>query len=173
MQQLLEAETPVVTIVGKTWLLHVTEVLRATPDENLAMIADTIKFFKDHRKIVIYDAEHSFDGYKNEAEYAVATWQAAEKAGADCIVLCDTNGGCMPDDIARITTLAKSKLNTRIGIHTHNDIGLDLPDTAADRSALLVVEYVGLEIIPKRFDPLRAGAEQRRKQGFPLRRRHR
>jgi 2-isopropylmalate synthase len=68
MRQLLEAETPVVTIVGKTWLLHVTEVLRATPDENLAMIADTIKFFKDHRKIVFYDAEHSFDGYKNEPE---------------------------------------------------------------------------------------------------------
>jgi 2-isopropylmalate synthase len=131
MQQLLEAETPVVTIVGKTWLLHVTEVLRATPDENLAMIADTIKFFKDHRKIVFYDAEHSFDGYKNEAEYALATWQAAEKAGADCIVLCDTNGGCMPNDIARITTLAKNKLNTRIGIHTHNDIGLGVANAIA------------------------------------------
>src|SRR5881275_1213112 len=109
MRQLLEAETPVGTIVGKTWLLHVTEVLRATPDENLAMIADTIKFFKDHGKIVFYDAEHSFDGYKNESEYALATWQAAEKAGADCIVLCDTNGGCLPNEIARITTLAKSK----------------------------------------------------------------
>src|SRR3954468_14068119 len=84
---LLEAETPVITIVGKTWLLHVKEVLRATPDENLAMIADTIRFFKDHGKIVFYDAEHSFDGYKNESEYALATWQAAAKAGADCIVL--------------------------------------------------------------------------------------
>src|SRR5213080_2235762 len=80
MRQILEAETPVVTIVGKSWLLHVTEVLRATPDENLAMIADTIKFFKDHGKIVFYDAEHSFDGYNNESEYALATWQAAEKA---------------------------------------------------------------------------------------------
>src|SRR5215472_2912820 len=95
------------------------------------MIADTIKFFKDHRKIVIYDAEHSFDSSKNEAEYAVATWQAAEKAGADCIVLCDTNGGCMPNDIARITTLAKSKLNTRIGIHTHNDIGVGVANAIA------------------------------------------
>src|SRR5213082_1985492 len=73
MRQLLEAETPVVTIVGKTWLLHVTEVLRATPDENLAMIADTIKFFKDHGKTVFYDAEHSFDGYKSEPDYALAT----------------------------------------------------------------------------------------------------
>lgn len=131
MIQLLEAETPVVTIVGKTWLLHVTEVLRATPDENLAMIADTIRFFKDHGKIVMYDAEHSFDGYKNEPEYALATWQAAEKAGADCIVLCDTNGGCVPTEIARITALAKNKLNPPIGIHTHDDAGFGVANAIA------------------------------------------
>src|SRR5204862_7283572 len=77
MRQLLEAETPVICIGGKTWLPHGTEVLRATPDENLAMIADTVKFFKSHGKSVIYDAEHSFDGYKNEPDYALATWQAA------------------------------------------------------------------------------------------------
>ena len=111
MRQILDAETPIVTIVGKTWLLHVTEVLRATPDENLAMIGDTIRFLKDHGKKVIYDAEHSFDGYKEEPEYALATWQAAEKAGAECIVLCDTNGGCLPGEIASITALAKNKLN--------------------------------------------------------------
>lgn len=131
MIQLLEAETPVVTIVGKTWLLHVTEVLRATPDENLAMIGDTVKFFKDHGKIVMYDAEHSFDGFKNESEYALATWQAAEKAGADCIVLCDTNGGCLPAEIARITALAKGKLNTRVGIHTHDDSGFGVANAIA------------------------------------------
>jgi 2-isopropylmalate synthase len=131
MRQLLEAETPIVTIVGKTWLLHVTEVLRATPDENLAMIADTIKFFKDHKKIVFYDAEHSFDGYKNEPEYALATWQAAEKAGADAIVLCDTNGGCLPHEIARVTKFAKGKLSTRIGIHTHNDCGFGVANAIA------------------------------------------
>src|ERR1700757_1591892 len=90
---LLEAETPVVTIYGKTWLLHVKEVLRTTPEENLAMIGDTIRYLKDHGKFVIYDAEHSFDGFADEPEYALATWQAAEKAGADFIVLCDTNGG--------------------------------------------------------------------------------
>src|SRR5438046_2585345 len=78
---LLEAETPVVTIVGKTSLLHVKEVLRATPDENLAMIADTIRFLKDHRKFVIYDAEHSFDGYNAQPDYALATWHARETAG--------------------------------------------------------------------------------------------
>src|SRR6185295_4687380 len=105
MRQVLEAETPVVTIVGKTWLLHVREVLRAKPDENLAMIADTIRFLKDHGKRVIYDAEHSFDGYSDEPEYALATWQAAEKAGAECIALCDTNGGRLPNEISRITKL--------------------------------------------------------------------
>src|SRR6185436_18723479 len=131
MRQLLAAETPVVCIVGKTWLLHVTEVLRVTPDENLAMIADTIRFFKDKGKIVYYDAEHSFDGFKNEADYSLATWQAAEKAGADCIVLCDTNGGCLPNEIARMTTLAKSKLSARIGIHTHNDCGFGVANAIA------------------------------------------
>src|SRR3989449_5980881 len=100
---LLEAETPVITIVGKTWLLHVKEVLRTTPDENLAMIADTIRFLKDKGKFVIYDAEHSFDGFMEEPEYALATWQTAEKAGADFVVLCDTNGGRLPEQISRIT----------------------------------------------------------------------
>lgn len=135
MRQILEAETPVVTIVGKTWLLHVTEVLRAKPDENLAMIGDTIRFLKDHGKTVIYDAEHSFDGYKDEPEYALATWQAAEKAGAECVVLCDTNGGCLPEEIARITALAKGKLNTRIGIHTHDDCGVGVANALAGIAA--------------------------------------
>ena len=135
MRQILEAETPVVTIVGKTWLLHVTEVLRAKPDENLAMIADSIRFLKDQGKTVIYDAEHSFDGYKDEPDYALSTWQAAEKAGADCIVLCDTNGGCLPAEIARITAAAKSKLNTRIGIHTHNDCGVGVANAIASLEA--------------------------------------
>ena len=123
MRMILEAKTPVVTIVGKTWLLHVTEVLRAKPDENLAMIGDTVRYLKDHGKIVIYDAEHSFDGYADEPDYALATWQAAEKAGADCIVLCDTNGGRLPKEIAAATALAKSKLKCRVGIHTHDDCG--------------------------------------------------
>jgi 2-isopropylmalate synthase len=135
MRQILEAETPVVTIVGKTWMLHVTEVLRATPDENLAMIGDTVRFLKDHGKTVIYDAEHSFDGFKDEPEYALATWQAAEKAGAECIVLCDTNGGCLPGEITRITAFAKGKLTARIGIHTHNDCGLGVANALAGLEA--------------------------------------
>src|SRR2546423_2975260 len=132
---LVEAETPVITIVGKTWLLHVKEVLRTTPDENLAMIGDTIRFLKDHGKYVIYDAEHSFDGFNDEPEYALATWQAAEKAGADRVVLCDTNGGRLPGEIARITALARSKLNTQIGIHTHDDIGLGVANALAGLEA--------------------------------------
>jgi 2-isopropylmalate synthase len=128
---LLEAETPVVTIYGKTWLLHVKEVLRATPDENLAMIADTVRFLKDHGRFVIYDAEHGIDGFKDDPEYALATWQAAEKAGADIVVLCDTNGGSLPGEIVRATTAARGRLTVRIGIHTHNDIGLGLANALA------------------------------------------
>ena len=131
MRLILDAKTPVVTIVGKTWLLHVTEVLRAKPDENLAMIGDTIRYLKDHGKTVIYDAEHSFDGYADEPEYALATWQAAEKAGADCIVLCDTNGGRLPREIASTTALAKLKLNCAVGIHTHNDCGFGVANAIA------------------------------------------
>jgi 2-isopropylmalate synthase len=131
MRQVLEAQTPVVTIVGKTWLLHVTEVLRAKPEENLAMIGDTIRFLKDHGKIVIYDAEHAFDGCADEPDYALATWQAAEKAGAACVVLCDTNGGRLPGEIARTTALAKGRLSCPIGIHTHNDCGLGVANGLA------------------------------------------
>src|SRR5882672_8952646 len=128
---LLDANTPVVTIYGKTWLLHVTEVLRATPDENLAMIADTIRFLKDHNKFVIYDAEHAFDGYKDDPEYGLATWQAAEKAGADFVVLCDTNGGSLSTEIGKITAVASKKLNIKVGIHTHNDTGLGVANALA------------------------------------------
>ena len=120
-----------VTIYGKTWLLHVKEVLRSTPEENLAMIGDTVRYLKDHGKFVIYDAEHCFDGYKHDPEYAVATWQAAEKAGADFVVLCDTNGGCLPEEVARITQVARGKLNCKVGIHTHDDIGLGVANALA------------------------------------------
>jgi 2-isopropylmalate synthase len=132
---LIEAETPVVTIYGKTSMLHVTEVLRCTPEENLAMIADTVKFLKDHGKFVIYDAEHAFDGYKLDADYALDTWRAAEKAGADFVVLCDTNGGCLPSEIAAITKTAVAKLNCKVGIHTHDDIGMGVANALASLAA--------------------------------------
>jgi 2-isopropylmalate synthase len=128
---LLEAETPVVTIYGKTWLLHVKEVLRTSPDENLAMIADTVRFLKSHGKFVVYDAEHAFDGFKDNADYAMSTWLAAESAGADIIALCDTNGGSLPGEIGRITGAARAKLKCRLGIHTHDDIGLGVANALA------------------------------------------
>src|SRR5437763_261905 len=132
---LLQAETPVVTIFGKTWLLHVQEVLRTTPDENLAMISDTIRFLKEHGKYVVYDAEHCFDGFKENPDYAMSTFLAAEKAGADIVVLCDTNGGCLPGEIRNITQAARGKLSVKRGIHTHDDIGLGLANALAGLEA--------------------------------------
>jgi 2-isopropylmalate synthase len=137
---LLEAATPVVTIFGKTWLLHVKEVLHATPEENLAMIADTIRFLKDHGRFVIYDAEHAFDGFKDNPDYALDTWQAAEKAGADRVVLCDTNGGTLPTEITRIFQAARGRLILPLGIHTHNDTGL------AVANAVVAVEAGALQV---------------------------
>lgn len=128
---LIAAETPVVTIYGKSWMLHVTEVLTTTPEENLAMIADTVRFLKANGKIVVYDAEHAFDGYKDNPEYAMSTWLAAEKAGADIVVLCDTNGGTLPNEISTIVQATKAKLKTRVGIHTHNDSGLGVANALA------------------------------------------
>ena len=131
MRMVLEARTPVATIVGKSWLLHVHEVLRAKPDENLAMIADTVRYLTDQGRTVMYDAEHAFDGYKDNPEYALATWKAAADAGAECIVLCDTNGGCLPGEIASIVAATKARLGVRLGIHTHNDCGLGVANGLA------------------------------------------
>jgi 2-isopropylmalate synthase len=128
---LIDAETPVVTIVGKTSLLHVREVLQTTPEENLAMIADTIAFLKAQGRFVVYDAEHTFDGYKDDAEYALATLVAAERAGADVVVLCDTNGGSIPGEVVEITKQVGGRISTRIGIHTHDDIGLGVANALA------------------------------------------
>lgn len=132
---LIDASTPVVTIFGKTWLLHVLEVLQTSPDENLAMIADTVRFLKSRGKFVVYDAEHAFDGAKDNREYALATWKAAEAAGADCITLCDTNGGSLPEEIAEIMGFARRNLTTQLGIHTHDDIGLGVANALAGLAA--------------------------------------
>jgi 2-isopropylmalate synthase len=128
---LLEAETPVCTIFGKSWLLHVTEVLRTTPEENLAMIADSVRYLKDYGKDVVYDAEHFFDGYKDDPEYAISTLRAAAEAGADCLVLCETNGGALPEEIAKITAAVRGVLTTPLGVHTHNDGELGVANALA------------------------------------------
>jgi 2-isopropylmalate synthase len=109
---LLDANTPVVTIFGKSWLLHVTDVLRTTPEENLAMIEDSVRYLKEQGKEVIYDAEHFFDGYTNNPEYALSTLAAAEKGGADFLVLCETNGGKLVPEVRKL--LKPSSINFQI-----------------------------------------------------------
>ena len=131
IQMLEQAGTPVVTIFGKTWALHVTEVLRTTLEENLAMIADSVRYFKQAGKEVIYDAEHFFDGYKDNAKYALATLKAAQNAGADLVVLCDTNGGTLPAEVRRITGEGRKTLKCPVGIHTHNDSGVGVANALA------------------------------------------
>lgn len=128
---LLEADTPVVTIFGKSWRLHVTEVLRTTEDENLRMISDTVRCLKEHGKEVIYDAEHFFDGYKDNAGYAMKCLKAAKEAGADALVPCDTNGGSMTDEVSRITEEVVKAFGGNVGIHVHNDCGLGVANSLA------------------------------------------
>jgi 2-isopropylmalate synthase len=122
---LLEAETPVVTIFGKSWLLHVTEVLKTTPEKNLKMIEDSVRFLKEAGREVIYDAEHFFDGYKDNAEYALKTLKAAAAGGADWVVLCDTNGGSQLAWTQEVVaTVVKALDPVPVGIHSHNDSGI-------------------------------------------------
>jgi 2-isopropylmalate synthase len=121
---LLEAGTGVVCIFGKSWDLHVEQILRTTLEENLEMIGDTVAFFKDKGKEVVFDAEHFFDGYRANPAYALRTLEAASGAGADVLVLCDTNGGTYPTDLQRIVAEVKKTTATELGIHVHDDMGL-------------------------------------------------
>ncbi|MDZ7657958.1 citramalate synthase [Fodinibius sp.] len=129
IQRLIEAETPTVSIFGKSWLLHVNEALQTTAEENIRIIHDSVHYLKEHHKEVIYDAEHFFDGYKANPNYALNTIKAAETAGADTIVLCDTNGGTLPADITRIITEVQKHINTEVGIHAHNDCELGVANS--------------------------------------------
>ncbi len=131
MKALVNSKAPVITIVGKTWDLHVTEVLRVSLDENLAMIRDSVAYAKAEGREVIYDAEHCFDGWHDNPDYALRTWQAAAEAGADMICMCDTNGGTLPDRFADAISALKAELNVPIGIHTHNDSDLAVANSLA------------------------------------------
>lgn len=124
LHQILEAGTKAVTVVGKSWDLHVTDVLRASLSENLAMIRDSVEFLATNGREVIFDAEHFFDGYKSNAEYALKTIESAAEGGANCIVLCDTTGGTMPSEIKEIFSAVASKVNVPLGIHAHDDAGV-------------------------------------------------
>ncbi len=121
MRALIDSQAPVVTIVGKSWDLHVEEVLRVDEAENLAMIRDSVAFIVSQGREVIYDAEHFFDGYHHNPEFALATIRAAQEAGASMAVLCDTNGGSLPAQVAETVGIACDALKIPVGIHTHND----------------------------------------------------
>ncbi|MFZ5969596.1 MAG: citramalate synthase [Bacillota bacterium] len=132
---LLSADTPVVAIFGKTWDFHVTDIIGTTLEENLNMIRDTIMYMKSKGKEVVFDAEHFFDGYKANPAYAFKVLQAAVGAGADWLVLCDTNGGCFPTELSEIVRKVKERFNVAIGIHCHNDCGM------AVANSVLAVEH--------------------------------
>ncbi|MEO8050094.1 MAG: citramalate synthase [Acidobacteriota bacterium] len=128
---LIEADTPVVAIFGKTWELHVRKALGITAEENLKLISDTVRYLKAHGKEVIYDAEHFFDGYKDSRDFAFRALEAAHKAGADTLTLCDTNGGTMTDQISQICADVRKNFDGILGIHTHNDCELAVANALA------------------------------------------
>ncbi|MFW5775240.1 MAG: citramalate synthase, partial [Chitinivibrionales bacterium] len=123
MKSLISTEAPVATIYGKSWDLHVTKVINTTLEENLAMIGESVAHLKKHMDEVVYDAEHFFDGYRHNREYAMKTLFAAQQGGADVLVLCDTNGGTMPSDFLQIYRDVAKQMSTPLGVHMHNDTG--------------------------------------------------
>jgi 2-isopropylmalate synthase len=140
IQALIEAETDTVTIFGKSWDFHVHDAIKTTLDENLAMIRDSVAYLKSKGLEVFFDAEHFFDGYKANPEYALATVEAAATGGADVVILCDTNGGLMPWELTPILAAVKEKIKTSLGIHTHDDAGM------ATASSLLAVREGVIQI---------------------------
>ncbi|HEX7126666.1 MAG TPA: citramalate synthase [Thermodesulfobacteriota bacterium] len=131
LQALLQADTPVVTIFGKSWDLHVREALRIPLEENLELIHDSVRFLKGRVDEVVYDAEHFFDGHEANPDYAMRTLEAAASAGADVLVLCDTNGGSMPRRIADLTREVAARFGRPVGIHTHNDAEMAVANALA------------------------------------------
>ena len=124
LRTLLDSGMPVMTIVGKTWTLHVTEIIRTTLEENLAMIEDSARYLTAQGREVIYDAEHFFDGYTANPAFALQTLEAAKNAGADVLCLCDTNGGTLPGRLEEIIADVRARFDGILGIHPHNDCEL-------------------------------------------------
>lgn len=131
LQALLEAGTTVCTVVGKSSVLHVAEVIRTDRAENLRMIEDSLRYLREHGRRVIYDAEHFFDGYREDPEYALETLQAAARGGAETLVLCDTNGGSLPWEIETVVSQVAEVIDVPLGIHTHNDGECGVANTLA------------------------------------------
>jgi 2-isopropylmalate synthase len=131
LANLVASGTEVVCIVGKAWDYHVTEALRTTLDEGVAMVADSVRFLKGQGLTVFFDAEHFFDGYQANPAYSMQVLTGAAEAGADCLVLCDTNGGCLPFDVERIVSEVVAATDTPIGVHFHNDTGCGIANAIA------------------------------------------
>ena len=123
IQSLVKTGAPVATIFGKSWDLHVKHVIKTSEQENLDMIAESVSYLKRRMDEVVYDAEHFFDGFRNNIEYALSTLMAAQQAGADCIALCDTNGGVLPDEFLATFREVVKHINVPLGVHLHNDSG--------------------------------------------------
>ncbi|UCF37913.1 MAG: citramalate synthase [Acidobacteriota bacterium] len=131
IKALLDARTPAIALVGKSWDFHVHQALGIELDQNLQIIEESIAYLKQHGKEVIFDAEHFFDGYKQNPDYALQVLRCAASAGADWVVLCDTNGGSLPSEIAEIARKVTSELSSRVGIHCHNDCELGVANSLA------------------------------------------
>ena len=131
LKALIEANTPVCTIFGKSWTLHAKDLLGVSLEENLQMIEESVSFLKQAGKEVIYDAEHFFDGFAEDPDYALSTLEAAERGGADCIVLCDTNGGTLPEAVRVAVLKVQERIGTPVGIHAHNDSELAVANSLA------------------------------------------
>ncbi|HSG70653.1 MAG TPA: citramalate synthase, partial [Planctomycetaceae bacterium] len=140
MLALRDSKAPVCTVVGKTWDLHVNEVLRVDEAENLAMIRDSVAYLVSEGRELVYDAEHFFDGYRANPEFALKTIQAAQEGGASIVVLCDTNGGSLPEGIAEAVEAARRALSIPVGIHTHNDGDL------ATINSLVAVDHGAIQV---------------------------
>lgn len=143
LKKILAAKTPGVTLVGKTWDFHVTQALRVSLDENLRMVEESVRLMRDEGRRVFFDAEHFFDGYRANPEYALKVLAAAAEGGAEVMVLCDTNGGTMPDFVAQAAREVRQKLGVQVGIHTHNDCELGVANAlSAVREGAVQVQGV-------------------------------
>ena len=140
LRDLLDAGTEVVCLVGKAWDLHVTEALRTDLDEGAAMVGDSIAFLRGQGRRVFFDAEHFFDGYRSDPAFALRVLASAEEAGAERLVLCDTNGGMLPNEVARVVAEVRERVDTPLGIHVHNDAG------CAVANSLIAVEHGAFQV---------------------------
>ncbi|PSO08440.1 citramalate synthase, partial [Candidatus Marsarchaeota G2 archaeon BE_D] len=129
LQAILDADVPVGVLFGKCWLVHVNKVLGVTPEENVEMVYESVAYLKSHGLKVVFDAEHFYQGYYDNPEYALSVLRTAEEAGAEVVVLADTNGGMLPNQVYKATRSAASTLRGRLGLHMHNDSGCAVANT--------------------------------------------